>query len=295
MTSLIGERTPSKTAGLTYSVSVCVFFLVSLVFPLVTAGAEGTQWFLYANFLAAPIVFALTAAWYFSYAKTPLFAFAKEQKCHPKYYLIALLLQLGLLCLAELNTAFVELLGRFGYVDSGIEIPSTDGVGFLGVFVTVAILPALFEELFFRGVFLRETKEFSFWARVLLCGGLFALYHQNPAQTLYQFVCGAAFALVAIRAGSFLPTVLSHLINNGLIVVLYAQGIADYPKPVYAVMLALSGLCLVGTLTYLIAFDGKSQEKTPTKKGAYKQFFACAAFGVGVFALSWLATLISGF
>ncbi len=295
--SLIGEKAPSKTAGLTYTVSVCAFFLLSLVVTIVLAGVGESKpnWYLYVSFLVAPVAFLLTAIWYFSYTKTPVKGFLQAQKCPPKYYLVAFLLQIGLLSLGEVNTLFLRFLERFGYQNAEITLPDTQGFGMVGVLLVVALLPALMEELFFRGIFLQGMKDFSLWTKVLLCGGLFALYHQNPAQTIYQFLCGASFALVAIKAGSFFPTVLSHFANNALVIVLYSLGINSFGGGMYAFTLVFSGICLAGSLVYLIVFDQRERAKKQTKKGAYKEFFACAFFGVFVFGLSWLITLIAGF
>ncbi len=294
--TLIGEQTPSKIAGLTFTVSACVFFFASFL-ALTLAGEAASQtpapnWYLYLSYLVAPVGFMLTAAWYFYYTKEPIKEFVKEQKCAPKYYLLAFLLQVGLLCLSELNALFLQFLERFGYQNAELILPSMEGKGFFGVLLAVALLPAIFEELFFRGILLRETKGFSAWGRILLCGGLFALYHQNPAQTVYQLICGICFALVAVRSGSFLPTVLSHFINNALILVLYKFGVDSYPAPLQIALLIVSALCLVGSLTYLIFFD--KGKKEGAEKGSYKQFFACASVGILIFALSWIATLFTG-
>ncbi len=301
ITALIGEKTPSKISGLTYTLSAFVFFLVAIAFSIPMAAAafflseEGAaELSAYCSFLAAPVAFALMAVWYFSFTKTSVRGFFKEQKCSPKYYLIAVSLQIGLLSLGELNSFVLGFLGRFGYVDSGITLPSLDGFGFVGVLLVVAVLPAFMEELFFRGIFLREMKDMSTLARVLLCGALFSLYHQNPAQTVYQFLCGAAFAFVAVRAGSFLPTVLSHFINNAAIVVLYKLGVTEYPTTIYWIILAVSSVCLILSLI-LLFLDGRGKEKGKTKAGAFKQFFACAGVGIGIFALVWLSTLAMGF
>ena len=293
LSTLIGETTPSKRAGLTYTVAALAIFAVSFLFMFLPATEGKTpDWKLYLNFLGAPFAFLLVTLWYFYYAKTPVKGFVKEQNCHPKYYLIAVLLQVGLFSLSELNGLFLTFLEKFGYTDPGIELPSMDGFGFVGVFFTVAVLPAFMEELVFRGIFLRETKDFSTLARVLICGSLFALYHQNPAQTVYQFICGAAFALVAVKSGSFLPTALSHFINNGLILLLTKCGVNSFQAPMYVIMLIISGVCLVLLLVYLLVFDRKEKREC---KGGYKQFFACAALGIFLLLLSWSATLLVGF
>ncbi len=284
----------SKTAGGLYTALACAFFFLSLVISILPRGENTPQWYIYMGYLAAPITFLLVAVWYFAYKKVSVKVFFREQKCAPKYYAIAIFLQIGLLSLGELNSVFLKFLENFGYEDGGIILPNMQGIGFFGVFLTIAVLPAIMEELFFRGIFMRELKGFSTLGQVLLCGGLFALYHQNPAQTVYQFICGAAFALVATRSGSLLPTVLSHFINNALILILEKLGISSFPLPMYVIILFVSGICLVGTLIYLIGFDRKKQAEKSKEKGSYGQFFLFAAAGVFVFALSWLATLLAG-
>ncbi len=293
--TLIGERTHAKTAGCAYS-AVAIYFAMVTFFALLIPTNEESQLFLYVNFLAAPVAFLCTAAWYFSYTKNSVKTFVKEQKCSPKYYLVALLLQIGLLSLGELNVLFLEFLEKLGYQSTEITLPSMEGFGFVGVLITVALLPAVMEELVFRGLFLREMKDFSLLSKALLCGVLFAIYHQNPAQTIYQFICGVCFTLVAARSGSFLPTVCSHFLNNALIVVLYKLGIDSYGAPTYAIIMSMSALCLLGSLGYLLFVDGKKEREqgTKTPKGKYKEFFLCASLGIIVFGLTWLLVLFAG-
>lgn len=290
--SLIGERTTAKTAGLIYTIAALAIFGVSFCFLFLPGGQEEIpQWRLYLNYLAAPIAFLLAGFWYFSYTKTPFKSFIKEQSCPVKYYLVAIVLQVGLFSLAELNGVFLKFLERFGYTAGELLLPSMEGIGFIGVLFTIAVVPAIMEEFLFRGIFLREMKGFSMLARVFICGGLFALYHQNPAQTVYQFICGAMFALVAVKSGSFFPTMLSHFINNGVILLLTKFGVSTFSPVVYAVILATSGLCLVGSLVYLLVFDRVKEEK---KKGDFVNFFACASAGIAMLLLSWLAALLTG-
>ena len=290
--SLLGERTHSKTAGLVYTVGARAIFGVSFILVLLISTLSLTKdGELYLGYLSSPLAFLLVGAWYFSYTKTPVKTFVKEQKCPWKYYLIAIILQMGLFGLSEANGYFLQFLERFGYTPTEVEIPSLDGFGFIGVLITVAVLPAIMEEFVFRGIFLRETKEFSLLPRILICGALFALYHQNPAQTIYQFICGAAFALMAIKAGSVLPTMLSHFINNGVIILLLKFGVTSFSPTAHAIILIAAGVCLVASLVYLLVFDKQKEEK---KKGSYGQFFACAALGIFMLALSWGATFLMG-
>lgn len=295
--NLFGEATPAKRAGLAFSFSALLAPILALVITVIlflfnAKGYEGKDWYAYVNFLLPQLVFALVAFAGLSYTKTPLKEFATSQKCKPKYFLIALFLQIGLLCLSQLNTWFLEILGEIGYQDAGISLPSMDGFGFFGVLFVVGVLPAIFEEIFFRGILIEGLRCFkNVWA-VLVCGALFALYHQNPAQTLYQFCCGACFALIAIRSGSILPTVFSHFLNNAFILIVTKCGITAFSKTALWIIMPISAVCLLGTLGYLI-FADKQLEKT-TDVSQQKVFFRYALIGIAVCALSWLMVLLAG-
>ncbi|MBQ5926925.1 MAG: CPBP family intramembrane metalloprotease, partial [Clostridia bacterium] len=207
---------------------------------------------------------------------------------------LAILLQFGLFSFAELNTAFLEWLHQaFGYESSPILLPSVSGKKIVGVLLAVAMLPAITEELFFRGVFMQGLKQYGRVFSVLVCGGLFALYHQNPAQTAYQFCCGAAFALIAYQSGSIFPTLVSHFLNNTAVIILYAIGLDEFSTAFKIPFLICSAVCLVGSLAYLIAFD-KKQETERVEKPKKKDFFLFAFVGILLFAISWLSTFLSG-
>ncbi len=297
---LFGELTVGKTSGLAYSLATVLPVVLSFAFLIVISacgltekeGYETASWYLYCSYILPQLSFAIVAVWYLRRTATPVSVAVKSQKCHPKYFLVAVALQIGLLCLSQLNALFLELLGKFGYEDGGIHLPSMNGFGFVGVLFAVAVLPAVFEEITFRGVLLNGMRSFGVWGSVLLCGGLFSLYHQNPAQTLYQFCCGMAFALVAIRSGSILPTVLSHFINNAAILALTKWNVTEFSTPVFATVMSVSVVCLIASLGYLIFID-KTKPETQDKSER-KGFLVYALVGIILCALSWLLTLAGG-
>lgn len=297
---LFGELTVGKTSGLAYSLATVLPVVLSFAFLIVISvcgltekeGYETANWYLYCSYILPQLSFAIVAVWYLRRTATPVSVAVKNQKCHPKYFLVAVALQIGLLCLSQLNALFLDLLGKFGYEDGGIHLPSMNGFGFVCVLFAVAVLPAVFEEITFRGVLLNGMRSFGVWGSVLLCGGLFSLYHQNPAQTLYQFCCGIAFALVAIRSGSILPTVLSHFINNAAILALTKWNVTEFSTPVFATVMSVSVVCLIASLGYLIFIDKTKPERQD--KSERKGFLVYALVGIILCALSWLLTLVGG-
>ena len=303
LTSLIGTPTPAKASGLTYSLAAIFSIVVSFLFMIVLIvsglakdGYEEADWYLYCMFLLTPLTFAAIAWFILRWLGESVVAEIRAQACPARYFLIAILLQFGLLCLSQLNDLFLNWLGKFGYEDTPIQIPSLDGFGFVGVLFVIAVLPAVFEEVIFRGLLLKGMKSFGTVGAVLLNGALFAIFHQNPAQTMYQFCCGVAFAFMAIRAGSILPTIVSHFVNNALIIVLMKFNAADIQGTAELVVLIVSILCLIASLVWLFFFDkGKNEPKREEDKAEIKRFFLYASVGIAMYALTWISVLLTGF
>ncbi len=286
-------------AGVSFSgaatLSLILSFLVMFIVQVAAGkGYESADWYQYLAFLISPVCIAGVAVYAFRKgAVSPRKVYAP---CKWYYFAIALLLQFGVLfSLSELNEYFVRLLELMGYERSGSALPSLDGWNLLPAILVIAVLPAIFEETLFRGIVTGGMREGG-WGTVpivLISGALFSLFHTNPEQTIYQFVCGVCFALIALRAGSILPSMVSHFANNAVILILTARGyekFTDLPRPAYLSLVITSAVCLAGAVLFLILFDKKKNVKGGVKEG--KKFFAMAAVGIVVCAVEWLALFI---
>lgn len=295
---LITSLKEPKAGGFLFSVVACLPVILSLIFSVVvyallSGGAIGedygeSDWYLYCAFLLPQLCFAAAVVFFIRYTNTPVRSVYRGAR--PKYFLIAVLLQFGLLSLSQANTYFVEFLGRLGFpgAEQSIAIPSLDGFGFVAVLLVVALLPAIFEETVFRGIMIGSMKKCGILFTVFVSGALFALFHEKPVQTVYQFACGCAFALVAIRSGSVLPTILSHFLNNAFIVVLYKMGLGESFGSI--AFYILSGVVLAATLGYLIFVDKNGNGR---EKGGEKEFLLWALVGILVCAVMWITGLFA--
>jgi sodium transport system permease protein len=89
------------------------------------------------------------------------------------------------------------------------------------VLATVAVAPAICEEVLFRGVLLRAlATRLPAYGAVLVSAALFSLYHIKPIQMLPTFTLGALLAVIALRARSIVPTMLAHLLNNAIALII---------------------------------------------------------------------------
>lgn len=83
-------------------------------------------------------------------------------------------------------------------------------------FLIVAVMPALCEEMLFRGFLLFHMCPMPAWARVAVCGVLFGAFHLDPVRFLPTAILGVAITWAVLYSGNLLYAVLIHLFNNGL-------------------------------------------------------------------------------
>jgi sodium transport system permease protein len=99
------------------------------------------------------------------------------------------------------------------------------------VWLLVAVLPAICEELFFRGWLLsafagERPGRGRVAAAILLQAAVFAGFHLLPERMPQTFMLGIALGWMTRLTGSLLPAVLAHLAHNGtpLVLVSLAAG-----------------------------------------------------------------------
>ena len=98
--------------------------------------------------------------------------------------------------------------------------------------LVVAVLPAVCEEMLFRGFLFCTMKEY--WrpaVAVVASGIIFGLYHMSLIKAVTISLLGMALAYSVYRSGSIATSMLMHLCNNGLAVL-----VTLYPERVYALL-----------------------------------------------------------
>lgn len=296
--------------GTAFSAASVITLVVSLVFSfaIVAAGENGKAFYesdagKYLSYLLSSAGLLAAAAYITVKGKFSVKETCAFKKFQLKYLWIVLLLAFGTLFgLSWLNSAFIDLLGHFGYKAAVITIPKNGFSDFVLCTLIICVLPAFFEELLFRGYILVSLKRLGTVFAVAIGGALFSLFHKNPAQTPYQFVMGALMCLLAIKSGSIFPSMILHFINNFYIVALYFSAPENFAFPlaleIILGVLAIASLCFavyylikkcsepeyerVTTLKYCEIFDKNEQRK---------QFLIFALAGIAVCACMWIMNL----
>lgn len=178
----------------------------------------GQLWFLILSMLLTEIVFICL---FFCYNKTNRI---KNSACNISFKktnvwtcllsaVAGIVSVIGFIWLIE--GCFVAMFTAMGIETSSVSLP-LDNVGwyFLNLLI-LAVVPAICEELIFRGMIFQGLKErFSKVGSVLLSALLFALMHQNIVQLIYPFILGCVLAVVMDRTNNLLYPMIIHFFNN---------------------------------------------------------------------------------
>lgn len=306
----------SSAGGAAFSASVSAYLLLSLLAAgiISVSGIAGTDGAKYINYLVSPIAIVVILTLALKYYNQPARQLLPV-KTRPKYILIGLLLIFGLLfSLSWVNDWFIKLLELMGYTRNASTLPDISGAKIVPALLVIAVVPAVMEEILFRGIILNNIEGDAGSLRtIFITGFLFSLYHGSVEQTIYQFICGCLFALLAIRSHSLTPSVIIHFINNALIIILYACGAVDMSgnlimsQDATIAVYVLSALSLIGAVVWLVIDSLPAKLKRiengetvsvvkvpkfkPVRAGGVKRFFISASVGIVAMGIIWIVGL----
>ena len=78
----------------------------------------------------------------------------------------------------------------------------------------IAVLPAIIEEIAYRGIVFYGLREYGVIAAVVVSGVLFGLNHMNVNQFIYACILGMVFALMDEASGSIFASMIMHFVFN---------------------------------------------------------------------------------
>ena len=92
-------------------------------------------------------------------------------------------------------------------------------------FLALVILPAILEELLFRGILLDGfSKRMGSWPAVILSSLLFGAIHGNWLQFIFASTLGLLLGIIYLKTNSILYPILIHGFNNALSYFMYLSG-----------------------------------------------------------------------
>lgn len=113
--------------------------------------------------------------------------------------------------------------------------------------VLLALLPAVFEEIAFRGLLLHALRRrFRPVVLCLIVGGVFGLFHFSLFRLAPTALLGALLTMTVLLTGSIVPAMLWHFLNNALSVLFdkIDAPIADAPSWLYLLAVVQLGVAI---------------------------------------------------
>ncbi len=302
-----------KDSGNVFLFALILPILVSLVFSMIAnviAGARGIEasvitdnmWFMTAYSIVSILCYA---GIYLVYNKIQKIDFkAINLKFNLKLHTYLIMIVVGVISLFGIQyfiSIIDDLLISLGYNMASTSInPTSWGTFFLSVFV-LAILPAIGEELIFRGIILNGLRtRFNDIASIFISAILFALMHQNLQQLIYPFLLGSIMAWAVVRSGSLISSVIIHFTNNFLVVLLtFIQNMTGWsvalPREWWFYLIAIVLLLLTILSIFLLDryyFKHKSKDKIEKENGKIPIVFYVS---IGISVLFFLIFTIMNF
>ena len=164
-----------------------------------------------------------------------------------------------------------HLLELGGYNLQSVSLP-TENFGWLVLsLILLALLPAIFEELIFRGILLNGLRQgLSDIAALFMSALMFALIHGSIQQLVYPFALGLVLGWLAMRTGSTFTSMLVHFLNNAIVLIVnYFTARHELNMAIeynaWQWVVAIVVAIVAGVLIYLIErfyFKGKNQDET---------------------------------
>ncbi len=284
-----------EQGGKAFSIMIAIYVLLSFVVQGVLLAFTTEESFIYIAVCSVLSTIAIFLAILYQNKRNKCTIKALNiKKCEIKAFLPAILLGVGMfLGLGFINIALVNLLQKVGITLSSPTVP-LNNLGQLFFFsLTLAILPAIFEELFFRGLFLNSLGEQSVLTKTLTVGLFFALYHCSLSQFIYQFIYGSALCLLTIYAKSIIPAILTHFLNNFVVLLFtYLKIQINLFSPIVIVV----GLVCLSLFLAIVIFGlkkGKNRNHAEQKnKGIKEVFIPYGILGVMICAIMLLSALL---
>ncbi len=131
-----------------------------------------------------------------------------------KYVMMTLFFQqVSMICTIIMSNGLYSL----GLEVSGLNyvIERTPSV-YAADIISAVILAPIGEELIYRGVVLRCAAKVSQRFAIFFSAFIFGIMHGNPYQFVLGFLLGIPMAIVTIKTGSLIPSIICHMANNAL-------------------------------------------------------------------------------
>lgn len=286
-------QTNSKDAGLAFSTMICLYVFISFLGQAIVGSIfeRGTIGYTAICALFPTIAIGVVILYYWLYKNFSLKQLTGIKKTNPLWIILSVVL----LCAMFFGFGFINGIVQTLIELAGLKTPSSKisitTISEVVIYtITLAVFPAVFEEIFFRGLMLNALSNAKKVCSITLVSICFALYHGSITQFFYQFLFGVGLCLLAIMSKSVIACICAHFLNNFLIILLEFFNVNINLN---SALIIIMGLVFCGAFIFVTIKALSKQESVMTEKGHAKKFFLpFGVVGVLICALLILSNLL---
>lgn len=286
----IQKNFDAKQGGICFSILMASYVIFAFIVQTILLSFTKKESFLYLAVCSLLSSFSIFGVILYTHLHKKFKLDFNVKNFQAKQLIFIILLSVGMfLGLGFVNLKINQTLIGWGVKSSSPAIVVENVWQFLFFTISLAILPAIFEEIFFRGILLNCFGKNNTILSVLTVSFCFALYHCNLSQFVYQFIYGVAFSFVAIICKSVLPCIISHFLNNFIVLLFYFIGVS---VNLYSLVLIVIGLVCLALLVLLIVLEFRKNKLYNKKKLCTGEFVIYSLFGVLICVLMIVSALM---
>ena len=154
--------------------------------------------------------------WYFKYMKKQD-VLNKPNKSTLKYFAVCLVVGIiSMFLLSGTLNYFNLILDKLKLSPANPNIPLNSTLDYILCLISLAVIPAVCEELLFRGVFINCLKHKGQIFAIVASSIMFSIFHFSLLQLIYPICFGLILGIIYLRTRNIIFPIIIHFINNAL-------------------------------------------------------------------------------
>ncbi|MBO7344332.1 MAG: CPBP family intramembrane metalloprotease [Clostridia bacterium] len=274
----IKNLSQGKKSGLSFSFMIVAYIFISFFGqPIVKAifGAGSAFTAICSTF--SVLAMALTIFLFAKLNQEKNLGFLHLKKCKSRYYVLAIGVSAGMFFgLGFINGVVAELFSQMGLNVNGSNISLRTPLHLFVFSISFAVLPAIFEECFFRGVVYGGLNGVSKICAIVSVSLCFAIYHGSVTQLVYQLIYGAVLCLLFECSNSIIPCMIAHFLNNFTVILIEYL---DIFVNLYDPLIICIGLLILAVSVFFIVKEVIRKPKEETGEKIVEFWLPFGAFG----------------
>lgn len=263
---LFERRANIKSGGTPGTGDAVVILLISIIFMVYSGAVLSVKIGAIYGVIIPQIFFAVICFASSIYLKCDIKKTFSIKKPPILHILSSFIMGIGMICLNLALTSVLSLFMKDSTQDMSASMDIiTNGRGFIEILIIVGFLPAICEEILFRGYLYSSVKDkYKPIYAMIIVSLTFGIYHMNLIQSTVTAIIGMTLVIAVYKTNCLFISMIMHCINNSFSVIcMYypdnkiVSTIENTSSVIGIIILAVIGFALFSAGIFIIDYQNK--------------------------------------